>query len=60
MQISDHKGLGDTIEAVLKVTGIHYIANAVATGKPTEPCKPCEERKQKLNEKVPYGTGKNS
>lgn len=60
MQISDHKGLGDTIEAVLKVTGIHYIANAVSTGKPTEPCKPCMERKDKLNDKLPYGTRKNS
>jgi len=60
MQVIDHKGLGDTIEAVLKITGIHYIANAVANGDPTEPCKPCIKRKEKLNEKVPYGTRKNS
>jgi hypothetical protein len=60
MQILDHKGLGDTIETALKITGIHYIANAISNGSPIEPCKPCIERKHKLNKKVPYGTRKNS
>lgn len=60
MQISDHKGVGDTIESVLKITGIHYIANAISNGNPTKPCSSCAKRKKELNEKLPYGSGKNS
>lgn len=60
MQILDHKGIGDTIESVLKITGIHYIANAISNGNPSEPCKPCMKRKEELNKKLPYATRKNS
>jgi hypothetical protein len=62
--IKKHKGVGDTVESILKVTGVHYIANAIKNGDPTEPCKPCEARKKAMNNpdllinKVLYGTRK--
>ena len=44
-----HKGIGDTIEEILKNTGIKYVANKVLG----EDCG-CDKRKEKLNEKFPY------
>lgn len=64
--IKKHKGVGDTIESVLKTTGVHYIANAIKNGDPHEPCVPCQKRKESLNNpdllinKMLYGTGENS
>jgi len=46
------RGLGDTVEKVLKVTGVKKIVNIIRGT--DEPCLPCEERKRKLNEAVPY------
>jgi hypothetical protein len=43
------EGLGDTVENLLKLTGISKLVNFVAG----EDCG-CEERKQKLNELFPY------
>lgn len=63
--IKKHKGVGDTIESVLKTTGVHYIANAIKNGDPEKPCEPCKKRKANLNNpdllinKMLYGTGKN-
>lgn len=62
--IKKHKGVGDTVESILKVTGVHYIANAIKNGDPMEPCKPCEARKKAMNDpdllinKMLYGTRK--
>ena len=56
IRVKNQEGLGDTIESVLKVTGIHYIANAIANGNPTESCKACNKRKEELNKSFPYGT----
>lgn len=39
------KGLGDTVEAVLKKVGV-------------KPCRPCQRRKELLNKLVPYGKRK--
>ena len=44
-----HKGLGDTIEEILKKTGVKYVVNKVLG----EDCG-CDERKEKLNERIPY------
>ena len=54
--IKKQKGVGDTVEMLLKATGIHYIANAMQNGDPTQPCKPCQQRKEELNKKFPYGS----
>ncbi|MBC8300337.1 MAG: hypothetical protein H8E55_31750 [Pelagibacterales bacterium] len=43
------KGLGDTIEEILKKTGVKYTVNKMLG----EDCG-CDERKEKLNEKFPY------
>lgn len=59
MPIKEQKGLGDTIEMAMKITGIHYIANAISNGDPMKPCKSCMGRKEKLNEEYPYGSRKN-
>lgn len=40
------QGIGDTIERITKATGIKKIAEIIADGE----CKPCEERKKRLNE----------
>lgn len=62
--IKKHNGLGDTIEAIAKVTGASYIANAISNGSPSVPCTPCAKRKEALNDpnltinKLLYGTGK--
>jgi hypothetical protein len=47
------EGLGDTVENVLKLTGISKLVNFVAG----EDCG-CEERKEKLNALFPYRTPK--
>jgi|TARA_R110000744_G_scaffold84687_1_gene165789 hypothetical protein len=44
-----HKGLGDTIEEILKKSGVKYVANQLLG----EDCG-CDERKETLNEKFPY------
>ena len=44
-----HKGLGDTIEKILKKTGVKYVVNKVLG----EDCG-CDKRKEKLNERIPY------
>ena len=46
------KGLGDTIEKIIKVTGIKQAVRTVskAVGKDCG----CEDRKQFLNKKFPY------
>jgi hypothetical protein len=42
------KGLGDTVEKIMKATGIKKAAEAI-----TDDCG-CEERKEKLNKLFPY------
>lgn len=60
--IKRHNRVGDTVESVLKATGIHYMANAIANGSPSVPCVPCQKRKEDLNSpdllinKMFYGT----
>lgn len=64
--IKKHKGLGDTIEAIAKVTGASYIANAISNGDASIPCTPCSERKKMLNDpdllvnKLIYGSKQDS
>ena len=48
----DHKGLGDTVEMIAKVTGIKSVVGAISELVHV-PCG-CEERKNKLNELFPY------
>ena len=43
------KGLGDTIEEILKKSGIKYVANQILG----DDCD-CDERQEILNEKFPY------
>jgi hypothetical protein len=49
------KGLGDSIEKVMKATGIKRMAEkySAATGKDCG----CSKRKESLNNKFPYGKG---
>lgn len=47
-----HKGLGDTIAAITKVTGIEAAVKALF-----DDCG-CDARQEKLNKLVPYGKGK--
>ena len=49
MKKNSSKGLGDSIEKVLKATGIDKVAKKVLG----DDCG-CEERKQKLNKMFPY------
>jgi hypothetical protein len=49
----EHKGLGDTIEAVTKATGIKAIVDA-GSKVLKKPCG-CQARKEKLNDLFPYG-----
>ena len=46
------RGLGDTVEKVLSVTGVKKVVNLIRGT--DEPCLSCEERRKKLNEVVPY------
>ena len=48
----EQKGLGDTIEAVTKATGIKAIVDA-GSKVLKKPCG-CQARKQKLNDLFPY------
>lgn len=57
--LKKQKGLGDTVELALKLTGIHQIANLIANGDASKPCAPCMKRKENLNEAIPYGVRKN-
>lgn len=47
-----HEGLGDTIEAITKTTGIKSVVDKIskATGKDCG----CNKRKELLNKKFPY------
>tara|TARA_R100001163_G_C5052540_1_gene189181 strand:+ start:332 stop:493 length:162 start_codon:yes stop_codon:yes gene_type:complete len=49
---SKQKGLGDTIEAITKATGIKKVVKKIseATGKDCG----CDKRKEYLNKKFPY------
>jgi hypothetical protein len=47
-----HKGLGDTVEAVTKVTGIKAIVDA-GSKVLKKPCG-CQARKNRLNDLFPY------
>jgi len=44
-----HKGIGDTIEEILKKSGIKYATKKILG----DDCG-CNERKEKLNERFPY------
>ena len=48
----EHKGLGDTIEMIAKVTGIKAAVGAISELVHV-PCG-CQERKEKLNKLFPY------
>jgi hypothetical protein len=50
--MKDHKGLGDTIEAITKKTGIKKVVDKVAevTGKECG----CKKRRDTLNRAFPY------
>ena len=48
----DQKGLGDTVEAITKATGIKAIVDA-GSKILKKPCG-CQARKQKLNDLFPY------
>ena len=64
--IKKHKGIGDTIASVAKVTGISYIANAISNGDSAQPCSPCSKRQENLNDpdllvnKIFYGAREDS
>jgi hypothetical protein len=47
--IKKQVGLGDAVESVLKMTGIHQLTNLIVNGDAKIPCVPCMERKEKLN-----------
>ena len=51
--IKKHKGLGDTVEYFTDITGIKKAVEAASKALDV-PCK-CSERRDKLNELVPYG-----
>lgn len=50
--IGKSRGLGDDIEKVISATGVKKVVNLIRGT--NEPCAPCEERRKKLNELVPY------
>ena len=51
---SQSNGVGDTIEKVLRFTGVKQAIEFIA-GKD---CLPCDERRKKLNAMLPYGEAK--
>jgi hypothetical protein len=55
MNIKNHKGLGDTVEAIAKATKLDVVANKVAELAGKEDCG-CGRRKEALNRAIPYGT----
>lgn len=48
-----HRGLGDTIAAVTKSTGIDKVANFVAKAAGKKDCG-CKKRQESLNKRFPY------
>ena len=54
IKIKRHKGLGDTVDSVTKITGIKKIFKAGAKAL-NKPCG-CDERQERLNKLFPYGT----
>ncbi len=52
-----HKGLGDTVHAVTKATGIKAIVDAGSKAF-NKPCG-CKQRRKTLNELFPYGKKEN-
>lgn len=52
----NHKGLGDTVAAVTKATGIRAIVDAGSKAF-NKPCG-CEGRQKTLNDLFPYGNKK--
>ena len=46
--IKKHKGLGDTVESLAKLTGMNHVADAIAKGVGAEDCG-CAGRKEELN-----------
>ena len=51
MKENASEGLGDTVEKVLRATGIKTIYNFIVG----EDCKPCDDRRRALNSLLPYG-----
>lgn len=51
--MKNHKGLGDTVHAVTKATGIKAIVDAGSKAF-NKPCG-CSQRRKTLNELFPYG-----
>jgi hypothetical protein len=51
--MKDHKGLGDTVEALAKATGMDKVAKKVAEVAGKEDCG-CGKRKEQLNKIFPY------
>jgi len=51
--LKNHKGLGDTVEAITEATGIKAIVDAGAKAF-NKPCG-CQQRKKTLNDLFPYG-----
>ena len=51
----NHKGLGDTVEAVTSATGIKAIVEAGSKAF-NKPCG-CQQRKKTLNDLFPYKNG---
>jgi len=49
-----HKGLGDTIEVITKVTGVKKLADYIGENVGEKKGCGCKERKEKLNKLVPY------
>ena len=50
--LKNHKGVGDTIEAITSAVGIKAVVDAGAKAF-NKPCG-CAKRKEKLNNKFPY------
>lgn len=54
IKIKKHKGFGDTVEAITKATGIYPAVKGIYKAL-DKPCG-CEDRREKLNKIIPYGT----
>lgn len=51
--LNGHKGLGDTVEVVTKVSGIKAVVESTNRVMGKEDCG-CDKRKEFLNQKFPY------
>jgi hypothetical protein len=51
--MENHKGLGDTVEAITKATGLDKVAKKVAEAVGKSDCG-CGKRKEALNRAFPY------